>query len=428
MAWDLCCGWTTSSFDPQTYFNAVWVPLLRPSLCTKLVCGGRVRSRKGNPRLQLAPRNTNCDRPREKSGTTGRLRNTGVLSVTIFVFGCCPSRTANAQTATSARPAGRPVSISPPLGLPPLEIPSDNPPTTETIALGRRLFFEPKLSNDGTIACASCHDPEKGFTDHKSVPTGVRNQTGARSAPSIVNSAYYQSLFWDGRAPSLEKQVEGPVSNPIEMGNTLEAAVQRLQEDTSYREDFRRAWGTEQITFEMIEKSIASFERRIVSGNSPFDRFYYGGDESALSESARRGFEVFSDPKRGNCSACHTVGKKFALFTDQEFHNIGIGANTDGSLADAGRYAETKNDADMGSFRTPGLRNVVLTAPYMHDGSVPTLKDVIDHYIGGGNSNPHLDKKIRVLDFLSGQERGDLLEFVKSLTGEMPDHVGPPAY
>jgi cytochrome c peroxidase len=258
------------------------------------------------------------------------------------------------------------------------------------------------------------------------VATGIRNQTGSRSAPSIVNSAFYESLFWDGRASSLEQQVEGPVTNPLEMANTREAAAQRLQDDASYREDFKAAWGSDQITFEMIEKSIASFERTVLSGNSPFDRFYYGGEKDALSESARRGFKVFTDPQRGDCSACHAIGKKFALFTDQKFHNIGIGANTDGTLADSGRYAQTKNDTDMGSFRTPSLRNTVATAPYMHDGSVPTLKDVIDHYIGGGNSNPHLDKQIRVLDFLSGQERGDLLEFVKSLTGVMPENVGPP--
>jgi cytochrome c peroxidase len=356
-----------------------------------------------------------------------RLRSAGALLVTTCALVCSVSRIASAQSVTSARPAGKPITITPPLGLPSLVIPSDNPPTAETIALGRRLFYEPKLSSDATIACASCHDPKKGFTDNQAVATGVRNQTGTRSTPSIVNSAYYESLFWDGRAVSLEKQVEGPVTSLVEMGNTLEAAEQRLQEDASYRQDFKVAWGTEQITLELVEKSIASFERTVLGGNSPFDRFYYGGDKNALSESARRGFEVFTDPKRGNCSACHTIGKKFSLFTDQKFHNIGIGANTDGNLADAGRYAETKSDADMGSFRTPSLRNTALTAPYMHDGSVPTLKDVIDHYIGGGNSNPHLDKKIRVLDFLSGRERGDLLEFVKSLTGEMPANVGPPA-
>jgi cytochrome c peroxidase len=346
------------------------------------------------------------------------------LVLTVRSIGNLPAQTS--PSGVPVLPAGKPVAIRIPLGLPPLVIPRDNPPTLETISLGRRLFYDPKLSSDGTISCASCHDPAKGFTDNKAVATGVRRQTGSRSAPSIVNSAYYDSLFWDGRAASLEKQVEGPVTNPIEMANTVEAVVQRLQKDASYREDLKTAWGSEQVTFEMVEKSIASFERTVLSGNSPFDRFRLGGERNALSEAAQRGFKVFTDPKRGNCAACHMIGKTSAVFTDQKFHNIGIGANTDGSLADPGHFSQTNDEADMGSFKTPTLRNAVLTAPYMHDGSVPTLKDVIDHYIGGGNSNPHLDKKIRVLDFLSGQERGDLLEFVNSLTGEMPAHVGPP--
>jgi cytochrome c peroxidase len=327
---------------------------------------------------------------------------------------------------TPAKPIGKVVNLKAPLGLPPVIFPRDNPPTAETIALGRRLFYEPMLSSDGTIACATCHDPAKGFTDGMGVSTGIQNKVGTRSAPTVLNSAYYQSLFWDGRAATLEMQVEGPITNPIEMANTVDVVVHRLQASASYREAFQTAWGSDQITFEMVRKSVASFERTVLSGNSPFDRYFYGRDKSALSTSARRGLQVFTDPKRGNCSACHTIGKSYALFTDQKFHNIGIGANTDGSLADAGRYAQTKNAADMGSFRTPSLRDAVLTAPYMHDGSVPTLKDVIDHYIGGGNSNPHLDSKIRVLDFLSGRERADLLEFVKSLTGPMPSDIGPP--
>lgn len=319
-----------------------------------------------------------------------------------------------------------PVVIPAPLGLSRVVFPADNPPTASTIALGRRLFFDPLLSSDRTIACATCHDPDKGFTDNKAVSTGVQNQAGTRSAPSLINSAYSSSLFWDGRAPSLEAQVEGPITNPIEMANTVEEVVARLEADRNYRQSFEKAWGTEEITFEMVSKSIASFEHTILNGDSPFDRYYYGGDKSALSPSAQRGLKVFVDARKGNCAACHTIGKSYALFTDQKFHNLGIGANTDGSLTDPGRFAETQNDADMGSFKTPSLRGVIWTAPYMHDGSVPTLKDVIDHYIGGGNSNPHLDKRIHVLDFLSGPERRDLLEFVKSLSGPMPLNVGRP--
>jgi cytochrome c peroxidase len=266
-----------------------------------------------------------------------------------------------------------------------------------------------------------------GFTDDKPVSDGVQGKKGTRSSPTVINSAYSTLQFWDGRAPSLERQAEGPMANPVEMAHSLEGVVHRLQEDPSYRDQFQKAWGTDQISIDMVTKSIASFERTVLSGNSPFDRFYYGKDKNALSASAQRGLKVFQDPKRGNCAVCHTIGPKYALFTDNKFHNIGIGSDTHGEFVDTGRYSQTKNDAEMGAFKTPTLRNVAQTAPYMHDGSMPTLKDVIDHYIGGGNSNPHLDKEIHVLDFLSGQEREDLLEFLKSLTAELPPDVGAPA-
>jgi cytochrome c peroxidase len=325
-----------------------------------------------------------------------------------------------------AKPVGQPITIKVPLGLPPVPVPADNPPTVETIALGRRLYYDPSLSVDNTVSCATCHSPSMGFTDDKAVSNGVQNKTGTRSAPTVINSAYYDLQFWDGRAPSLEKQAEGPMANPVEMAHTLTGVVDRLQKDASYRNEFKKAWGTDQITIDMVTKSIASFERTVLSGNSPFDRFYYRGDKKALSVSAQRGLKVFVNPKRGNCAVCHTIGAKYALFTDNKFHNIGIGADTRGEFSDTGRYSQTKNDADMGAFKTPALRNCTQTAPYMHDGSMPDLKAVIDHYIGGGNSNPHLDKQIHVLDFLSGQEREDLLAFLKSLTAELPPDVGPP--
>jgi cytochrome c peroxidase len=326
-----------------------------------------------------------------------------------------------------AMPVGKVVTIKPPLGLPPVPIPADNPPTAETIALGRRLYYDTSLSVDHTVSCATCHDPADGFTDDKPVSNGVQNKTGTRSAPTVINSAYNTLQFWDGRAPSLEKQAEGPIANPVEMAYSLEGVVDRLNQDTSYREQFKKAWGTDKITVDIITKSIGSFERTVLSGNSPFDRFYYGGDKTALSASAQRGLKVFQDPKRGNCAVCHTIDKKYALFTDNKFHNIGVGADLQGNFTDTGRYSQTKNNADMGAFKTPTLRNIAQTAPYMHDGELRDLKAVIDHYIGGGNSNPHLDKEIHVLDFLSGQEREDLQEFLKSLTGEMPADVGPPA-
>ncbi len=329
----------------------------------------------------------------------------------------------------SVLPIGVPVQIKAPLGLPRVPVPKDNPPTAETIALGRRLYYDPRLSADNTVACATCHNPKFGFTDGQPVSTGIRGQKGGRSAPSVFNAAYYTVQFWDGRAPSLEKQAEGPVQNPIEMGHTLEGAVKKLAADPSYRAAFERAFGRAPITYQMVAKSIASFERTVISGNSPFDRYFYGGDKKALSKAARRGLEVFRNPKKGNCATCHTIGEKHALFADNKFHNLGVGAISlpdRVELGDLGRYQASKKNTDRGAFKTLSLRNVALTGPYMHDGSLKTLKDVVDFYVGGGNSNPYRDPKIKSLDFLTGQEREDLVAFMESLTGEIPSNVGPP--
>lgn len=322
-------------------------------------------------------------------------------------------------------PIGKAVQIKAPLGLPPVPIPADNPPTAETIALGRRLYYDPILSIDNTVSCATCHAPQFGFADPKSVSEGVAKKTGTRNSPSVLNSAYSKLQFWDGRAASLEKQAEGPVQNPVEMANTLATVEARLNADPSYREAFAKAWGTKPITYEMVEKSIASFERTVVSGNSPFDRWKYGHDEKAVDESVKRGFVVFTSIKKGNCASCHTVDAKYALFEDNQFHNVGIGFDM-GQFTDTGLFAVTHNEADKGKFKTPCLRNIAQTAPYMSDGSLKDLKQVIDFYIGAGNSNPNLDKQIHVLDFLSGQERADLQAFLNSLTGEIPPNLGPP--
>jgi len=217
------------------------------------------------------------------------------------------------------------------------------------------------------------------------------------------------------------------VQNPLEMANKLEVAVGKLTADASYRAAFEKAFGPGPINYEKVEKAIASFERTVISGNSPFDRYFYGGDKSALVRSARQGLEVFRNPKKGNCTACHTIGEKNALFADNKFHNIGVGADYKGNYQDLGRYNVTHSEADKGAFKTPTLRNIAKTGPYMHDGSLKTLKDVVDFYVGGGNSNPHLDKEIHALDFLTGQQRTDLVAFLESLTGEMPPNVGPPA-
>jgi cytochrome c peroxidase len=345
----------------------------------------------------------------------------GILCLaTLF---CRPAR---GQYASSIMPVGKPVEIKAPLGLPPVPIPPDNPPTEDTIALGRRLYYDPALSVDGTISCASCHAPEFAFSDHRPVSVGVGQKTGTRHAPTVINSAYYTLQFWDGRAPSLEEQSKGPLTNPVEMAHTLDGAVKRLQADAKYPALFKKAWGTDQISIEMVVKSIASFERIVIAGDSPFDRFYYGHDSRAMSPEAQRGLKIFISPKKGNCEVCHDIGKDYALFTDNKFHNLGVGADTRGELNDLGRYAITKVDADMGCFKTPSLRNLANRGRYMHDGSFPTVKDALAHYIGGGNWNAHLDKEIHSLDTLSFDERDELLEFLDALNGKLPDNIGPP--
>ncbi len=330
-----------------------------------------------------------------------------------------------AASGGHAMPIGKTVEIKAPLGLPPVPIPADNPPTAETIALGRRLYYDAILSADKTVSCASCHSAEHGFADTKPFSEGVGKKLGGRNSPPVANAAYFHVQFWDGRAPSLEKQAEGPVANPVEMAATLPMVEERLNADPSYREQFAKAWGPGPITYEMVEKSIGSFERTVLVANSPFDRWKYGHDEKAVDASVKRGFIVFTTKSKGNCNACHLVGEKDALFTDNKFHNLGVGVDF-GKFADNGLFDVTHKESDRGLFKTPSLRNIALTAPYMHDGSLADLKQVIDFYIGAGNSNVNLDKEIHVLDFLSGQERADLLAFLNSLNGENPPDVGPP--
>jgi len=331
------------------------------------------------------------------------------------------------QAAAAVKPIGKPLSIKAPLGLPPVPIPADNPPTEDTVALGRRLYYDPILSSDNTVSCASCHSPESGFTDRHSVSSGVGGKKGSRHSPTVINSAYSELQFWDGRAPSLEEQAKGPIANPVEMATTHDAAVARLQADPKYVALFKQAWGTDRITIDLVAKSIASFERTVLCGDSAFDRFFYGHDKNALSDAAQRGLKLFMDPKKGDCAVCHTIGEKYALFTDNKFHNLGIGADIEGKLNDLGRYDQTKKDADYGAFKTPTLRNIAQRAPYFHDGSFPTLKDAMGHYVGGGNANPHLDKEMHALEFLSFDERDDIVAFLNSLTVKMPENLGPPS-
>ena len=246
---------------------------------------------------------------------TVQLRWALVAAATLAVLGCSPP---GAETpAEPLLPVGQPITVEPPLGLPAVSIPEDNPVTAETVALGRKLYYDKQLSIDGTIACASCHDPEAGFADPNQFSEGVGGKLGGRQAPPVMNAAYFTTQFWDGRAASLEEQAGGPVENPIEMAFTHEGVVERMSEDPVYVELFREAWGDRPIAFEMVGKSIASFERTVLVGNSPFDRYLFGGDEEAMSPEAIRGLEIFRDPEKGNCEICHVINEEegYALFT-----------------------------------------------------------------------------------------------------------------
>ncbi|GAB4373770.1 MAG: cytochrome c peroxidase [Bryobacter sp.] len=315
-------------------------------------------------------------------------------------------------------PRGERLSLASPLGLPPVPFPADNPPTRATVELGEQLFLSPVLSVDGTRSCATCHQPDNAFAEAIAVSTGVAKRKGRRNAPTLLNAAFFAPQFHDGRAMGLEAQARGPMLNQLEMAHTQESLAAALRK-SPWPERFRKAFGEGEPNLTKATQALAAYERTLLSGNSPFDRFYFGKDPKALSERAQRGWEVFRNPQRGNCLVCHTVANDFALFSDQQFHNLGAGMNAQGELTDLGRYEVTKREADKGAFRTPTLRNVALTAPYMHDGSLKTLKEVIDFYIAGGNANDQLDANLKPLT-LSAEERADLLAFLESLTGEMP--------
>jgi cytochrome c peroxidase len=298
-----------------------------------------------------------------------------------------------------------------PLGLDPdyMQIPEDNPITPEKAELGKLLYFDPRLSKDGTISCATCHDPQKGFTDQMPVSIGINGQKGKVNAPTVLNAAYMFFQFWDGRAKTLEEQAKGPIENPIEMGNSHEGAVENVANIEGYKKYFRATFGSEEVTIDRIAKAIATFERTVLSGNSAWDRYTQLRDENAMSESAKRGLALFEGKAR--CTQCH-VG--FTL-SDSLFHNIGVGMSSKDS--DLGRFKVTGEEKDKGAFKTPTLRDLLRTAPYMHDGSVKTLEEVIDLYIKGGEPNPWLDPKMQRID-LTAQEKADLLEFMKSLEGD----------
>jgi cytochrome c peroxidase len=341
-----------------------------------------------------------------------------------------------ARSYTSRIPAGRPampvgkrITIPTPLGLPPVPIPEDNPPTEETVALGHKLFFDKLFSRDGTVSCASCHDPKSGMADPRPVSLGVGNLPGTRNAPTVINAAYNPFQFWDGRVFTLEEQAEGPVSNPVEFAHSLAGVERRLNADPVYVELFAKAWGPGRITYDMVAKSIASYERTLVSGNSPFDRYMYGGDKTAMNESAIRGLRLFLNPslKAANCISCHRIDEKHATFMEARFHNTGVAWDPIRRvLTDLGRVAVSGNTRLTGAFKTMTLRNIALTAPYMHNGSIKTLEDCVRFYFEGGRVNSFLSNDMPapgVPDIPKDQQEQaikDIAEFMRALTGDMP--------
>lgn len=332
------------------------------------------------------------------------------------------------------------------LGADSIKIPADNPLTRAKVELGRQLFFDPRLSGDASVSCATCHDPQFGYGKNTQFGVGIRQLTGDRNSPASYNRILSDVQFWDGRAATLEEQAKGPIANPIEMENTHEACVASLNKIEGYKLQFEKIFPDEGLNIETVAKAIAAFERVIVTDTSPADRYEallsfekaykdYVDDPKAfeedepdafkeylslkkavaaakVSDSAKRGRDLFFSEK-SNCTACH-VG---ANFTDEKFHNIGVGM--DKKMPDLGRYLVTKDEKDKGAFKTPTIRNVAQTAPYMHDGSQKTLEEVVEWYAKGGHPNPHLSDKIKKLD-LTAQDKKDLVEYMKALTGDFP--------
>jgi cytochrome c peroxidase len=359
--------------------------------------------------------------------------------------------------------AGEVAEPAPPLGLPPVPIPEDNPLTPEKVALGDKLFDDKRFSSTGEVACATCHDPEKAFTDSPlQVSEGVNKLTGTRNAPTVLNAAYMVTQFWDGRSPSLEDQALHPPVNPVEGGlPDHEPILEIVRTDPEYVEAFKEVFGKtgDEITMVEVTKAIAAFERTKVAGNSPFDRYFYGGEKDALTDAQRRGFDLYVN--KGRCVSCHVIEQTQATFTDGRFHNVGVGINdiqndvpdlaneyieagitgdevdvavlTDKRSSELGRFAVTTGFDDVGAFKTPTLRNVAVTPPYMHDGSKKTLRDVMVHYNNGGvtnegdHVNDFLSGGIRPLD-LTEDEIDDLVHFMEALTSpefaDLPKSLG----
>lgn len=303
-------------------------------------------------------------------------------------------------------------SIALPLGLPEIPAPVDNPVTRPKIQLGKWLFFDRRLSENESLSCASCHIPERAFADNVTVSLGFKGRVGSRNTPALINVALQPYQFWDGRSTSLEDQALRPFENSQEMGSGLETVLQRLNQIPEYQEAFRKTFGS-LATRESVAQALASFERTILSGNSPYDR-YLAGDIQAMNARAMAGMRLFRG--KAHCHLCH---QGYNL-SDGLFHNLGVG--WDGKrFTDEGRFLITGIAKDRGAFKTPTLRQVAQTGPYMHDGSLSTLQAVIEFYTRGGKSNPHLDPLVQPRQ-LTAEEKESLIEFLRSLTGDVTSY------
>lgn len=289
------------------------------------------------------------------------------------------------------------------------DAPDDNKPSNDRIMLGKKLFFDPRISKEGNLSCASCHNPSFAWADPVSKPIAVGHQIMPRNTQSIVNSAYNMALLWDGRKDTLDEQAVGPLISPDIMGADINVVIKFLKSVPSYKRDFEKAYPNQEITKPIISKALAAFERSVVVRDTAFDKWLQG-DAKAMSPQAVRGFSLFIDPKKASCASCHSAPN----FTDNGFHNIGLVSYSD-KEADMGRFKQKKVNVLKGAFKTPSLREIAKTAPYFHDGSAPDLITVVNHYDKGGEVKDNISKMIKPLH-LDSQEKEDLVAFMKALT------------
>lgn len=325
----------------------------------------------------------------------------------------CRKDTGPAETAPTA------YQLVIPTSLPPMPIPPDNPLTVEGVTLGRKLFYDPILSGDNSMACADCHLQKDAFTDIRQFSRGITGEEGARNAMPLFNLGWQKKFFWDGRAKSLEQQALRPIQDPIEMHESLANAVAELQAHPEYPDLFEQAFGAEIIDTLLIAKAIAQFERTMISGNSKFDQ--WKRNEASLTDAEQRGMSLFNNPEKGDCAHCHSFG---STFSDFEFRNTGL----DSIPVDRGLAKVTGLPTDAGKFKTPSLRNIEYTAPYMHDGRFATLEESLEHYNTGFFYTANLDAGLAHLQKgrLTQQDVSDLVAFLKTLSD--PDFLSNPAF